>query len=198
MTPRPPASSFRVRPRFEHPVALAPDQTRARILEAFRHQAPAFEVKDFPGFIGLHIGANERRYWSPRLLIVLEPTKEGTTLVQGIYGPEMEVWSVFLYGYLITGMLGTFSGMLAYAQFTVGSNPWGLWVVAASATIAVLLYLFAQLGQKLGAWQTFQLHHTYQTALGFGERLAGINAFGGENAGDAPRVQPLRVTDDAG
>lgn len=197
MTPRPPASSFRVRPRFEHPVALAPAETRARILDAFHRQAPAFEVKDFPGFIGLHIGAKERRYWSPRLLVVLEPTKEGTTVVQGIYGPEMEVWSVFLYGYLITGMLGTFSGMLAYAQFTVGSTPWALWVLAASAAIALLLYLFAQLGQKLGAWQTFQLHHTYQTAFGGGEQPAARNAFGGEDAAHAPRVQSLRVTDDA-
>jgi hypothetical protein len=32
--------------------------------------------------------------------------------------------------------------------------------------VGVLLYLGAQLGQKLGAWQTFQLHQAYQTAIG--------------------------------
>ena len=32
--------------------------------------------------------------------------------------------------------------------------------------IAGVLYLLAQLGQKLGAWQTFQLHQTYCDALG--------------------------------
>ena len=32
--------------------------------------------------------------------------------------------------------------------------------------IAVLLYLGSQLGQKLGAWQTFQLHQAYETAVG--------------------------------
>jgi hypothetical protein len=32
--------------------------------------------------------------------------------------------------------------------------------------VAVVLYISAQLGQKLGAWQTFQLHQAYQTAIG--------------------------------
>ena len=32
--------------------------------------------------------------------------------------------------------------------------------------LACLLYLAAQLGQKLGAWQTFQLHQAYQAAIG--------------------------------
>lgn len=197
MTPRPPASSFRVRPRFEHPVSLAPEETRTCILESFRRQSPRFEVKDFPGFIGLHIGAKDRRYWSPRLLIVLEPAAGGTTVVQGIYGPEMEVWSVFLYGYLISGMLGMFSGMLAYAQMTVGSDPWGLWVLAGSVVVAVLLYLFAQLGQKFGAWQAFQLHETYQAAVGLGERTAGVSPFVQDRPADARPARPLRVKDDA-
>jgi len=73
---------------------------------------------------------------------------------------------VFLYGYLITGMIGMFSGILGCAQLFVKSAPWGLWVCGAMAVVAALLYLGAQLGQKLGAWQTFQLHQAYQAALG--------------------------------
>ncbi len=166
MSLTPAMSSFRVRPHFAHTVELGPDETRTRILQAFAQQPTGFEVKAFPGFIGLHIGENERHYWSPRLLLVLEPTPEGTTLVQGTYGPEMEVWSVFLYGYLITGLLGTFAGLLGFAQFTIATYPWGLWITGGMALIAVLLYIGAQLGQKFGAWQTFQLHQTYQAAIG--------------------------------
>lgn len=159
-------SSFRVRPRFEQTVDISPDEARARILESLAQRAPDFEVKAFPGFIGLHIAEGARRYWSPRLFLTLDATAEGTTRIHGIYGPEIEVWGLFLYGYLITGLLGTFSGVLGFAQRLVESTPWGFWVTGTMAIIAGLLYLGAQFGQKLGAWQTFQLHQAYQNAIG--------------------------------
>ena len=56
--------------------------------------------------------------------------------------------------------------ILGFAQRALGYYPWGLWVLGGMMLLAALLYLFAQLGQKLGAWQTFQLHQAYQTAMG--------------------------------
>lgn len=94
----------------------------------------------------LHIGENERHHRSPRLLLVSEPTPEGTALGQGTYGPEMEVWSEFLDGYMITGLLGAFAGMLGFAQVTISTYPRGLWITGGMALIAVLLYIGAQLG----------------------------------------------------
>jgi hypothetical protein len=159
-------SSFRVRPRFEHTLEFTPQETRERILRSLAAQNPTFEVKALPEFIGIHFAAHERRYWSPRLFLGIEATDAGTTRIEGIYGPEIEIWSVFLYGYLLTGLLGTFSGILGGAQLFVGSEPWGLWITGSMAVIACLLYLGAQFGQKLGAWQTFQLHQAYQNAIG--------------------------------
>jgi len=159
-------SSFRIRPRFTQTVEFSLAETRERILRSFASHSPAYDIKSFPEFIGVHYGDNERRYWSPRLFLSLKSTMENTTLVEGIYGPECEVWSIFVYGYLLTGMLGIFSGILGFAQRHIDSYPWGLWVCGAMIVLAVLLYLFAQLGQKLGAWQTFQLHQVYQAAVG--------------------------------
>lgn len=159
-------SSFRVRPRFEHTIELSREATRAQILAALAEKAPQLEVKSFPEFIGLHIPAAERHRWSPRLFLSLEPTPGGGTRIEGIYGPEIEVWSVFLYGYLLTGLLGTFSGIYGGAQLLIDDEPWAFYVTGSMAVIAGLLYLAAQLGQKLGAWQTFQLHQAYQAAIG--------------------------------
>jgi len=159
-------SSFRVRPLFEHTVDLSPDQARTHLLRSFTADTSHFEVRDFPGFIGLHVAEKERRYWSPRLFLVLDPTPEGTTRIHGTYGPEIEVWSVFVYGYLITGLIGTFAGILGFAQMFIATTPWGLWVTGTAAAIAALLYVGAQFGQKLGAWQTFQLHQAYESAIG--------------------------------
>lgn len=165
MSVAPTLSSFRVRPCFEQTVDLSPDETRARLLESFARHAPGIEVKNFPGFIGLHLGDGERRFWSPRLFLVIDPAAEGRTHIQGTYGPEIEVWSVFLYGYLITGLLGAFSAALGFAQLTIKANPWGLWVLGTMAVLAALLYLAAQLGQKRGARQTAALHQAYEAAI---------------------------------
>jgi hypothetical protein len=158
-------SSFRIRPQFEHTLALSPEATRARLGESFRQRAEVFEVHDFPGFLGLHIHERDRRFWSPRLLLEFEPTDDGLTRVHGTYGPETEVWSIFLYGYLLTGLGGMFGGVFGISQLWIGAEPWGLWIIGTMAVLAGLLYLGAQLGQKLGAWQTFQLHQAYQEAV---------------------------------
>lgn len=166
MTSISPLSSFRVRPRFEQTLALPPEEARGRILAGLADASPGFEVHDFPGFIGLHVAPERRRYWSPRLFLMLEPAASGATRVLGIFGPEIEVWGVFLYGYLITGLLGTFSGVFGGAQMLVGSEPWAFWITGSMGVIAGLLYLAAQLGQKLGAAQTCELHRAYAAAVG--------------------------------
>lgn len=159
-------SSFRIRPRFTHTVPLSPEETRRHLLAGLARQASNFEVKDFPGYICLHFPPAERHFWTPRLALDLALMPEGTTRIEGTYGPDAELWSLFLYGYLIVGVLGSFAGILSGAQLMIEAEPWGLWVLAGLALFAALLYLSAQLGQKLGAWQTFQLHQAYQAAIG--------------------------------
>ncbi len=159
-----PLSSFRVRPRFEHVVAAPPDDAHAALLRGLADHDPGLAVKPFPGFIGIHLPDAERRQWSPRLFLSVDAAPGGGTRIEGIYGPEIEIWSVFLYGYLGTGLLGTFSGILGVCQHLLGQNPWGLYVCGSMAVGALLLYLFAQLGQKLGAHQTYRLHAAYTAA----------------------------------
>lgn len=159
-------NTFRVRPRFTHTVPLPPGEARTRLLQALAEHAPTLEVRAFPDFIGIHTPEAERRYWSPRLFLSLHPDPAGGTRIEGVYGPEIEVWSVFLYGYLITGLLGTFSALYGFAQLVIETYPFAFYGTGGMALGAVLLYGAAQLGQKFGAWQTFRLHQAYCTAFG--------------------------------
>jgi hypothetical protein len=161
-----PLSSFRVRPRFSVIVPPSRDDTRRRLLASFKTEpADAFELRPFAAFIGIHITEARRRYYSPRLMLSLYESPEGGTLVEGTYGPEIEVWSIFLYGYLGTGMLGTLSAIYGGAQLFIGQAPSALYVTGAMTVIACALYLAAQLGQKFAAHQTFQLHAACERAL---------------------------------
>lgn len=160
----PPLNSFRVRPRFRARVAAEPGLAQQRVLDALADLPEGVELRPFPGLVGLHITDELRHTWSPRLLLHFEPQADGSTIIEGVYGPEAEVWSIFLYGYFLTGMLGIFSLILGCAQVFVASTPWAFWVTGALAGLAAALYLAAQLGQKLGAWQTFQLHQAWAGA----------------------------------
>jgi hypothetical protein len=159
-------SSFRVRPRFTHTVSFSLPDTRARLLALIPQHYPGLKLRAFPEFIGVHFVDSERRFWSPHLYLSLESLPDGGTRINGLYGPETEVWSLFLYGYLMTGVLGTFSGILGGAQVFIRTYPWAFWITGTMLILATLLYLGAQLGQKLGAWQTFRLHAAYEQAVG--------------------------------
>jgi hypothetical protein len=163
-----PLSSFRVRPRFSETVPGPRAAVKAALLATLRTEpAGMFELRPFDEFLGIHIAEKERRYWSPRLMLSLYERPEGGTLVEGTYGPEIEVWSVFLYGYLSTGLLGTLSAIYGGAQVFIGEDhPWAFYVTGAMAVVALVFYLAAQLGQKFAAHHTYRLHEAYERAAG--------------------------------
>ena len=173
---RPPISGFRIRPRFEEEVELPESIARERITRLFSAANDTFEVKSMSEFVVIHVADKIRRRWSPRLQISLQAIDDDRTRVTGVYGPEHEVWATFLYGYMMTGLLATFSGIYGGVQVFLGDAPWALWVTGSMLVIAGVLYLLAQFGQKLGAWQTFQLHQAYQTAVGNSVGESGVES----------------------
>ncbi len=160
-------SSFRIRPVFSQVVELAPDEVRERIVQAVeRDGGGRFEVKNFPNFVCLRIREADRHFWSPRLNLSIEETADGYARIEGTYGPNANVWGLFLYGYLLIGTLGIFAGVFGFAQWMIGMQPWGLWILGGLGFFAAALYVTAQFGQKLGARQMFTIHQAYESAVG--------------------------------
>ena len=159
-------SSFRIRPVFSQVVDFSLAETQQRIVAAVGTKRGEFEVKNFPGFICLRIHAEDRHLWSPRLNLSMEETPDGRTRIDGTYGPNANVWSMYLYAYLITGLLGILSGIFGTCQWMIGEYPWGLWLFGAVVLVAIGLYIAAQFGQKLAARQMYQIHLAYEAAIG--------------------------------
>lgn len=159
-------SSFGIRPCFSHVLDLSVENAREQIVEQVQSEPGRCEVKSFPGFVCLRIPEQERHFWSPRLNLSLDATEDGKTRVQGTYGPNANMWGLFLYGFLAVGTLSLFSGILGFCQWKIGHQPWGLWIFFAIMALGLALYVLAQFGQKLGAQQTFRLHQIYETAIG--------------------------------
>ena len=161
-----PTTSFRIRPRFEEVLRDDPESLRSRIVESIGRQTDHFQVKTYPGFIGIHIDGEERRRWSPQLHLSIDAAPEGGTRVIGVYGPELEYWAMYLYGYIFCGLAGLFAGIVGVVQALLDQRPWGLWIVGGLLLVCGGLYLLAQLGQKFAADQTLLLHQAYRQATG--------------------------------
>jgi hypothetical protein len=161
-------SGFGLRPGFAHVIDLGVEEARARIVGQAGKDGSLCEVLSFPGFICLRIPEERRRFWSPRLHLSLEAEGEGKTRVSGTYGPNASMWSSFLYGYLLVGSAGLFSGILGWCQAALGMRAWGLWIFYPMLAAAAGMYLLGRGGRKLGERQTMELHRLYEAAAGRG------------------------------
>jgi len=158
-------SSFRIRPIFSQTLDLGIDEVQERIVQTVEiDEDRRFEVKNFPNFICLRIREKDRHFWSPRLNLGLETTADGHTHIEGAYGPNANVWGLYLYSYLAIGTLGVFSASLGLVQYAMNRHPWGLWVTGGLIILAAAMYVIAQFGQKLGAQQMYMIHQIYESA----------------------------------
>lgn len=158
-------TSFSIRPRFRDSSSL----DAQTICEQFKiatgdYDSPCFATI-LPGHIYLKIKPENQHYWSPQLHLTLEETEEGT-LVRGLYGPNPTVWAFFFFGYVLLGLVAFFAGLWGLSLYSLDMPAAILWVVPVCGVLAVLLYLMAQAGQKIGAQQTFELHQFYQETIG--------------------------------
>lgn len=159
-------SSFRIRPRFNETLSVSQEEFRSNIEEALNKE---------DGVIGsvsetycvLKIPMAERHYWSPQLTLNLEEEEDNEThlRVRGLYGPKPSVWAAFFMSYAAIGILILFIGVIGMSQALLDKPAPILWAVPVLALVALVLYLVAQSGQKVGAEQMFRIHHFYETLV---------------------------------
>lgn len=162
-------TSVRIRPRFRHQLNQPESTVKEKLLEGLKDERDIHLVRA-KQYIIIEYNDNVRHYWSPQLQLSFEENEEGT-LIRGLYGPHPNVWSIFFYGYASMAVIGTFLAIIGISQYMVNETSWAFLGVGLCGIIAAILYVVAQFGQKVGAEQTFELHHMYTTALGHPEPI---------------------------
>jgi len=159
--------SWKLRPSFRQELTLGSEAAQEQIVENVQTRHPDIEVKTFPNFVCLRIPEEDRHFWSPRLIISFYANESGGSRAQGTFGPNANVWALYLYGYLIVGLIAMFSGMLGVSQLLVRNmSPWGLWIFSGSLAIALALYLASRVGQRIASPQSDLLEQIYVEAIG--------------------------------
>lgn len=160
-------SSFRLRPRFHHLTDSEFEEIRSMVEQEIKTRGATCKLDIRKGHISVKIPEDQRHFWSPQLDLMIEKEEDDDkTIIRGHYGPNPNTWALFTYGYVILGILFVFVGIWGMAKLTLGKQAYELWILLGIAGLAVLLYIIAQFGQKLGAEQMYTLHFFYQKAIG--------------------------------
>ncbi len=158
-------TSFRIRPRFRQLRNEKPEEIENTLKEKIQGNKDLFSGIFMEGHITIKINSRNRHFWSPQLNLSLE-TVQDVTVIRGLYGPNPTVWAIFFFSYASLGIIVVIAGMFLLSQYMLGMEMKLWWVIPACILSAIILYVIAQMGQKIGASQMFDLHHFYEETVG--------------------------------
>lgn len=161
-------SSIHIRPRFKDRYKMQPNEVVELVKKHMEELDCGCSAVVRKNFVVLQIRPEERHFWSPQLSLSFEVDEEDKTftIIRGLYGPNPTVWAFFTYGYVALAILATFLGMYGFSKYSLGQDYGVLWSLPVFAVLALILYIVAQFGQKIGAEQMFTLHHFFEDSVG--------------------------------
>ncbi|MBL4634429.1 MAG: hypothetical protein JKY56_11185 [Kofleriaceae bacterium] len=97
-----------------------------------------------------------RHFWSPVLNIEIRE-EEGESSLHGRFSPEPNIWTGFMAMYGVLVMVALVGSVVGLSQLSLGSLPWGLYLVPASLIMGAFIYGAAFIGQGLSAEQMYEM-----------------------------------------
>jgi hypothetical protein len=157
-------SSFKIRPRFKHAFNDTKEALEHTIVSHLKREE-RLTYTYVPGHLDIKMHHSLQHFWSPQLHLSFEQ-EEHQVLVRGLYGPNPTVWAIFFFGYAALGILSLFLGMWGFTRYSLDMDATVLWLLPVFGLLALILYISAQAGQKMGAQQMFEIHHFYEELAG--------------------------------
>jgi hypothetical protein len=101
--------------------------------------------------------ARDRHFWSPYLNVLLEE-QNGYTTLRGRFGPNINVWTMFLAAYAVLFILGGVGLVIGTSQLQIDQPPTGLWLSAGCICLAALTWVAGKVGQRWAYDQMVLIH----------------------------------------
>lgn len=142
----------RLRPTF----TLRVDLPREEAIERLRSRLDESSSRDcWKGkgrWCEIHLPEEEQRIWTPHLSLRLDHEDRGSSIF-GRFAPKPEVWTFFMFVYVLVVFLILFGATLGYVQWASNERAWGMWAVWIGIPVLGLIHLAAYVGQRLGQAQ---------------------------------------------
>ncbi len=114
----------------------------------------------------LDISHEEVHYWSPQLTFRVErsPENENHTILSGLIGPRPSVWTMFMFIYFSTGIIGFFISSYSIAKYNLGEFSYTIFAFPIAILFMLTAYQAGKFGEKLGANQVENLKNFIRKA----------------------------------
>lgn len=139
-----------LRPRFK--MALDKDGNQIRALFAKAKQAQdRFQISCVDDHIFIKLPKREQHFWSPQLHLEITESTEDSCQLNGFFGPNPTVWTMFMFLHVAVGILFMVNLTWLYSSFNLG-NGIGLQIGISVVLVLVwvLLYVAGRIGKKKG------------------------------------------------
>ena len=112
----------------------------------------------------IKIPESEQHFWSPQLSLSFESI-EDKTLIRGLYGPNPNVWLLFMFLYFFMGFVVLTLLVIGISRLNLGLTAYILWAVPFVLGGIFVLWFAGKTGRKLGHDQMWQIHNIIKTAV---------------------------------
>lgn len=113
---------------------------------------PILQGKIVDNHVILDITDEEVHYWSPQLHFRVEADEEhpGKSVLLGLIGPRPPVWTMFVFIYLIIGLIGFGISSYGISKWMLGEATFYLWGFPISLLFMLSAYKAGKYGEQLG------------------------------------------------
>jgi hypothetical protein len=130
----------------------------ARFTEARKRDDLPCRLELYENQVEFSVLESDRHFWSPFLNLLVEQVGDDGTCLRGKYGPNVNVWSMFLAAYAATGLAGTGGLIIGLSQYQLGQSATGLLLAAACGLAAIVIYGIGRIGRSLAHPQMIVFH----------------------------------------
>jgi peroxiredoxin len=118
--------------------------------------------------IWMNMPDSKRKYWSPHLHLELEPKDNNETHIRGLFGPEPNLWTLFMFlHFIVAGIFIIFSVMAYSNHFMKRPYTMDLIVMMLMVIVWFLLYFIARQIRYKGYEQMNELKKNVFGDFGF-------------------------------
>lgn len=138
-------NEIRLRLRFYKDVEQNIDSVREKFENFKKKCTQDCHLKIKQNHIWMNMPDAKRKYWSPHLHLELESKDNNETHIRGLFGPEPNLWTFFMFlHFMVAGIFIIFS-VIAYSDYFLNKpNTMDLIVMLLMVIVWFLLYFIAR------------------------------------------------------
>ncbi len=153
------SNPIHLRPRFSIELNDEKEKVIQKFKNALQNGNDKFPSRFVDDHIIIDVPKKEDHFWSPQLNIEVENADEDKTLLNGLFGPKPQVWTLFMFIHSLVGVAFLIFSVMLYVRWSLNESiilP--LIMTLFLPLFWVLLYFLGRLGKSTGHSQMDDLH----------------------------------------